>query len=116
MAALLPVLLPFYQLSTDTLRLSALLILLHNLLALALHPTSFNLANSLRAAGDAKFTMKVGIGSMVIFRLGTAVLLGKWMRLGILGVWAAMGMDWLARSVAFLFRYRSGKWKQFRAI
>lgn len=115
-AALLPVLLPFYQLSTDTLRLSALLILLHNLLALILHPTSFNLANSLRAAGDAKFTMKVGIGSMVIFRLGTAVLLGKWMRLGILGVWAAMGMDWLARSVAFLFRYRSGKWKQFRAI
>lgn len=115
-AVLLPVLLPFYQLSADTLRLAALLILTHNLLALALHPTSFNLANSLRAAGDAQFTMKVGIGSMAIFRLGTAVLLGKWMRLGILGVWAAMGMDWLARSAAFMYRYKSKKWKKFRAI
>lgn len=115
-AVLLPVLLPFYQLSADTLRLAALLILTHNLLALALHPTSFNLANSLRAAGDAQFTMKVGIGSMAIFRLGTAVLLGKWMRLGILGVWAAMGMDWLARSAAFMYRYKSKKWKNFRAI
>lgn len=115
-AVLLPVLLPVYQLSADTLRLAALLILTHNLLALALHPTSFNLANSLRAAGDARFTMKVGIGSMAIFRLGTAVLLGKWMRLGILGVWAAMGMDWLARSAAFVHRYKSEKWKEFRAI
>lgn len=115
-AVLLPVLLPVYQLSADTLRLAALLILTHNLLALALHPTSFNLANSLRAAGDARFTMKVGIGSMAIFRLGTSVLLGKWMRLGILGVWAAMGMDWLARSAAFVHRYKSEKWKEFRAI
>lgn len=83
---------------------------------MALHPTSFNLANSLRAAGDAQFTMKVGIGSMVIFRLGTAILLGKWLGLGILGVWAAMGMDWFVRSVAFVIRYKSEKWQQFRAI
>lgn len=113
---LLPVLLSFYHLSVDVLRLSALLIVIHNLLAVALHPTSFNLANSLRAAGDAQFTMKVGIGSMVIFRLGTAILLGKWLGLGILGVWAAMGMDWFVRSVAFVIRYKSEKWQQFRAI
>lgn len=113
---LLPVLLPLYGLSADTLRLAALLIALHNALALLLHPTSFNLANSLRAAGDVRFTMIVGICSMIVFRLGSALLFGKLLRLRIVGVWIAMGMDWLARSIAFAIRYKSGKWKEKRAI
>lgn len=113
---LLPVLLPLYGLSAHTLRLAALLIVLHNALALLLHPTSFNLANSLRAAGDARFTMIVGICSMIVFSLGSALLFGKLLRLRIVGVWIAMGMDWLARSIAFTIRYKSGKWKEKRAI
>lgn len=113
---LLPVLLPLYGLSAHTLRLAALLIVLHNALALLLHPTSFNLANSLRAAGDARFTMIVGICSMIVFRLGSALLFGKLLGLRIVGVWIAMGMDWLARSIAFTIRYKSGKWKEKRAI
>lgn len=113
---LLPVLLPLYGLSAHTLRLAALLIVLHNALALLLHPTSFNLANSLRAAGDARFTMIVGICSMIVFRLGSALLFGKLLRLRIVGVWIAMGMDWLARSIAFTIRYKNGKWKEKRAI
>ena len=113
---LLPVLLPLYGLSADTLRLAALLIVLHNALALLLHPTSFNLANSLRAAGDARFTMIVGICSMIVFRLGSALLFGNLLGLRIVGVWIAMGMDWLARSIAFSIRYKSGKWKEKRAI
>ena len=111
-----PMLLPLYGLSADTLRLAALLIVLHNALALLLHPTSFNLANSLRAAGDARFTMIVGICSMTVFRLGSALLFGKLLRLRIVGVWIAMGMDWLARSIAFTIRYKNGKWKEKRAI
>ena len=99
---LLPVLLPLYGLSAHTLRLAALLIVLHNALALLLHPTSFNLADSLRAAGDARFTMIVGICSMIVFRLGSALLFGKLLGLRIVGVWIAMGMDWLARSIALL--------------
>lgn len=115
-AALLPVLLRFYNLSDDTLHLAATLIILHNLMAVILHPTSFNLANSLRAAGDAKFTMEVGISSMVVFRLGSAVLFGEIFHLGVLGVWIAMGLDWLARSVAFVWRYKLGKWRNINTI
>lgn len=115
-AALLPVLLRFYNLSDDTLHLVATLIILHNLMAVILHPTSFNLANSLRAAGDAKFTMEVGISSMVVFRLGSAVLFGEIFHLGVLGVWIAMGLDWLARSVAFVWRYKLGKWRNINTI
>ncbi len=113
---LLPVILPFYQLEPETLHLASVLLCLHNLLALVLHPTSFNLPNSLRAAGDVRYTMVTGVCSMVIFRLGSALLLGVRLHLGVLGVWIAMGLDWLARSVAFVIRYRMGKWKSMRVI
>lgn len=113
---LLPFILRFYNLSEETMHYAAILIIMHNILAFALHPTSFNLANSLRAAGDAQFTMLVGIGSMLVFRLGSAVLFGIVLNLGIIGVWIAMGMDWLARSVAFGIRYKSGKWRTIQSI
>lgn len=114
--ALLPWLLQLYNLSEETLHYAAILIIMHNVLAFALHPTSFNLASSLRAAGDANYTMAVGIGSMLIFRLGTAFLFGIILDMGIIGVWIAMGMDWLARSAAFLWRYKGGKWQEIKMI
>ncbi len=107
----LPILLPFYKLSEDTLHLSAALITLHNVFAVLLHPTSFNLPNSLRADGDVRFTMLAGISSMLVFRLGSALLFGIVLNMGVLGVWIAMGMDWLARSLAFVLRYQHGDWK-----
>ena len=112
----LPLLLRLYDLEPETLRLAALLIIMHNALAALLHPTSFNLANSLRAAGDAKYTMYVGAGCMLVFRLGSAILFGVVLGWGILGVWVAMGMDWLARSVCFTLRYRKKSWQNCRAI
>ena len=113
---LLPWLRGLFSLSSDTWALCTKLILAHNAMAILLHPTSFNLANGLRAAGDAKFTMLVGISSMLIFRLGTACLLGIGLGMGVWGVWIAMGMDWLGRSVAFILRFRSCRWKSLRAI
>lgn len=112
----LPLLLRFYELSDEAYRYSCILIVMHNVLAILLHPTSFNLANSLRATGDVRFTMVVGIGSMLLFRLGSGMLFGVVLNLGVIGVWMAMGMDWLARSVAFTLRYKSGKWKTIKII
>lgn len=114
--AALPLILRLYELSAEAYRYSIILISMHNILAMLLHPTSFNLANSLRAAGDVRFTMIVGICSMLIFRLGSAIMFGEVLGLGVIGVWIAMGMDWMVRSVAFTIRYRSGKWKQMRVI
>lgn len=112
----LPLLLRLYDLEPETLRLAALLIIMHNALAALLHPTSFNLANSLRAAGDAKYTMYVGAGCMLVFRLGSAMLFGVVLGWGVIGVWVAMGMDWLARSVCFTWRCRKKSWRNCRAI
>ena len=114
--AFLPLVPYLYELSDETYRYTCILVILHNVLAFLLHPTSFNLANSLRASGDVKFTMIVGIGSMLVFRLGSGILFGITMNLGVIGVCIAMGMDWLARSVAFTLRYKSGKWKNIKVI
>lgn len=112
----LPLLLPLYNLSPQTLRIAAILVVAHNIMAFALHPTSFNLPNALRAAGDVNFTMVVGICSMILFRVGSAYLFGIVFKMGVYGVCIAMGTDWLARSIAFSLRYKSGKWLTFQSI
>ena len=112
----LPLILRLYRLEPETLQLAAVLIVMHNLLAVALHPTSFNLANSLRAAGDVKYTMYVGVLSMAVFRLGSAFLFGVVLNWGVIGVWIAMGMDWLARSMCFVWRYRREVWRTASVI
>lgn len=104
----LPLILHFYKLSGEAYRYSCILIVMHNILAILLHPTSFNLANSLRAAGDVRFTMIVGIGAMILFRLGSGMLFGVILLRSDRSL-DGKGMDWLAQSVAFTLRYKSRK-------
>ena len=113
---LLPWILNLYSLSSEARNLTFILVIMHNIMATALHPTAFVLPNGLRAAGDVKFSMVVGIVSMILFRLGAAVLFGIIFNLGIIGVWIAMGSDWLCRSVCYVIRFIKGKWRQFRVI
>ena len=105
-----------YDLSAEAAGYAYTLVTIHNVMACFIHPTSFNLANGLRATGDAAYTMKVGMVSMFIFRVGAAILFGIILNFQIIGVWMAMISDWTARSAAFIYRFRSGKWKEHRAI
>lgn len=114
--ALLPFILNLYSLSPEARNLTYMLVIMHNVMATLLHPTAFVLPNGLRAAGDVKFSLFVGIASMIVFRLGTAYVFGIMLNLGIIGVWIAMGSDWLCRSILFVIRYFSGKWKEFKVI
>ena len=113
---LLPWILNLYSLSSEARNLTFILVIMHKIMATAVHPTAFVLPNGLRAAGDVKFSMVVGIVSMILFRLGAAVLFGIIFNLGIIGVWIAMGSDWLCRSVCFVIRFIKGKWRQFKVI
>lgn len=109
--ALLPALRPLFAVTDAAWEVACVLIIAHNLMAIALHPASFNLANALRAAGDVTFTMVVGIASLILCRLGTAYLVGVVAGWGIYGLWLGMGADWLARAIAFGLRWRSGTWE-----
>jgi Na+-driven multidrug efflux pump len=44
-------------------------------------------------------------------RIGFGIFLAKFMNMGMFGVWVAMILDWVVRSVFFLARYRGNKWE-----
>lgn len=77
---------------------------------------AFALPNSLRAAGDVRFTMLISTFSMWVFRIGFSYVLTGMLGFGVQGVWIAMYIDWIVRSVVFITRFRSGKWKEKRVI
>lgn len=77
-------------------------------------PLAFSLPNALRASGDAKFTMIVSMCTMWTFRVGLSYLLVPY--IGLLGVWVAMFIDWIARAIVFLIRFLSGRWKTKKVI
>ncbi len=78
--------------------------------------SSFVLPNFLRAAGDAKFTMIVSIISMWTLRVGGSYILAMNFGWGVYGVWIGMYVDWVARSIAFIWRFARGKWKDIQVI
>lgn len=101
---------PFHLLP-ETETLARQIIALHGVGAILFWPTSFVLPNALRAAGDAKFTMLVSSFSMITFRVVFGYLLAAPLGMGVLGVWAAMQIDWLFRIACFIVRFRSSRWE-----
>lgn len=79
-------------------------------------PVSFVFPNALRAAGDARFTMIVSASTMWIVRFGLSYVFVRFLGLGVAGVWYCMVIDWFVRSIFFVLRYRSGKWRTKRVI
>lgn len=87
------------------------LIRYHSVCCMLIFPLAFTIPNVLRAAGDVKYTMTVSIVSMWIFRIGLAYVIGGYMKLGVLGVWIAMTIDWAVRAVFNVIRLKGDKWE-----
>lgn len=110
---LLPQLIGLYSsLSPETEALAKTLVRIHTLCGIVLWPASFTLPNALRASNDARYTMVVGVSSMIIWRISFSYLLCVHMGMGAVGVWIAMVLDWICRSCFVLGRIISGKWKK----
>jgi putative MATE family efflux protein len=77
---------------------------------------SFALPNALRAAGDARFVMIAATISMWTIRISAAYLFTFTFGLGPLGVWLAMGLDFVVRGTLFTLRWLSGKWQEKQVI
>jgi len=112
----MPLMLNMFSLSKESWRLSFILVAISNIFEIFLWPASFTLPNALRAAGDVKYTMTVSIGAMFVIRILAAYVLGVVFRMGVIGVYLAMVIDWVFRSTAYVLRYRNGKWMNFRII
>jgi len=74
---------------------------------------AFNLIviSSLRAAGDVKFPVMMGILSMWGVSIPIAYILGIHFELGLVGVWIGFIADEWIRGLLMLWRWRSRKWE-----
>lgn len=105
-----------YQLSPEASEPAAKLLLAHSM-AMVIWPLSFTIPYALRASNDAAFTMYVSVGSMWVFRIAFAYLFVVVLKIGVLGVWYAMFIDWIFRTIVFIRRFRGfGKGKATRTV
>lgn len=108
---LLPFIMQIYNLSAGTAEMAEQILTYHGMCAIFIWPLSFTLPNTLRAANDVKFTMYTSVFSMWVFRIIFSYILGKYLGLGVFGIWVAMTIDWVFRATCFVVRYVRGKWK-----
>ena len=73
---------------------------------------SFVLPNALRASGDARYVMICATVSMFAVRVTLAYFITFTLGVGPLGVWIAMGLDFVVRGICYLYRWKSGKWQE----
>lgn len=115
-ALLSPLIVQIYGFSAETGEIMRQLMLYHCALAVLIWPTSFVLPNALRAASDVKFTMIISMISMFTWRIGFSYVLVYFTNLGVLGVWIAMSIDWLFRSICFIVRFKKEKYRTLSLI
>jgi MATE family, multidrug efflux pump len=108
--------LSIYNLTPQTKELAIQLAVLHSIFCMIIWPTSFALPNALRAANDVRYTMIVSITSMWLFRIILSIIFAHYLNMGVMGVWIAMVVDWLFRSICFITRLVTGKWKKHAII
>lgn len=77
---------------------------------------SFALPNALRAAGDARYVMWVAAISMWTVRVSFSYLLSYTFKVGPLGVWIAMGSDFISRGTCYYIRWAGGAWQKKKVI
>lgn len=65
----------------------------------------------LRAAGDVKFPVYIGVFSMWTFGVGLSYILGLKLGLGLIGAWIGFTVDEWFRAILVLIRWKTGKWK-----
>lgn len=102
----LPLTLRLYDLSDEAISLAFVLTVIHDGFAMLLWPSAFTLSNALRAANDVRYTMIVSVSSMIVFRVGLSLVFALGLGYGAIGVFAAMVVDWVFRTVLFVVRYR----------
>lgn len=115
-------LLGLYGLSGPSSELARQLLLYHSLISIFIWPVAFCLPPAFRAAGDVRFSMVISSFSMWVFRvalgyvmaLETVSVFGLFsfpgLGMGVMGVWVAMTVDWVFRTVLFFTRFITGKW------
>lgn len=76
----------------------------------------YNLSAVFRSAGDTNFPMVISISSMLLVRVVCAYFFSVNLRMGMLGTWAAMFLDWFVKGIIYEIRYHKGTWKNYKLV
>jgi putative MATE family efflux protein len=71
------------------------------------------LVNALRAAGDVRYPLYIGLFSMWFFSVGVSFLLGIVLNWGLVGIWIGLGLDECFRAALLQVRWEKGRWIQY---
>lgn len=91
-------------------------ILIVNAFAIVVWSISFVLPAGLKGAGDARYTMVTSIIGMWLFRITLGYLLAITLKIGLIGIFLGMYIDWTVRGILYVIRFKSGKWKNHIVI
>ena len=72
--------------------------------------------NSLRAAGDAKFPVLIGVFSMVLMSLPLGYFFVFHLNMGLPGIWLAIAADEWTRAIIMYFRWKSRAWEKYALV
>jgi len=105
-----------FNLSQEAHNLCVLFLRVHCVTSTLFWCPSFVIPNSLKAAGDARYVMIIAICSMWFIRVCSAYLLAFPLGFGPVGVYLAMGADFLFRGIFYTKRWLSNKWIEKKVI
>ena len=105
-----------FGVSELTAELAAIISCIHAGVWLVFWPTAFTLPNGLRAAGDVRFSMVVSVIIMWTCRIGLSYVFALYFGWELIGVWIAMTIDWVARTVLYVWRFYGQKWQSHVVI
>lgn len=69
--------------------------------------------NALRAAGDVRFPLYIGLFSMWFFSVGMSWFLGIHLGWQLTGIWIALGLDECFRAVGMQIRWKKEQWVRY---
>lgn len=96
----------FYHLSPEADHLAQGLIRIHSI-AMIIWPIGFLIPYYFRAIGKSAFTMVIAIFTMWVFRIGLAYVFIQILKMNVLGIWYAMFVDWIFRTIIYLFAFHA---------
>ena len=107
----LPLILKLYNVSAEAEHYATVIIWLHSIVGIVIWVPSFALPQALRGVGDTRYTMIASTVSMWTLRVGFGILLGRYWGFGVVGIWMAMMVDWVLRTILFVHRFHGHKWE-----